>query len=621
MNGPGQEPRATLGTALAALRLAVGAAPGLALAQVVLAVAGGLAPLALGVLTKLVLDRIAADDSARGPLVGLALGLAAAGVGVATLPHLARYVEANWDREAAVVAQSRLYAALNRMTGLRELENPAFRDRLRLAEEAGRSSPVLLAGGLLELVRSVITVGGFALVLAGLNPWMVALVALAAIPTARTELSLSRQRARLLWRVSPATRRQLFYADLLTGLAAAKEVRLFGLAGLFHRRMLTELRSINAAHRRLERRQLVAQVALAVLGALAAGAGLVWAVLAARAGTLSVGDVAVFVAAVGAVQAAVSGSLGRFATAHHGLLIFTHYRDLTAPAPEPERAGGRPVPRLREGIELRDVWFRYADDQPWILRGVNLFVRAGETVGLVGLNGAGKSTLVKLLVRFYDPDRGAVLWDGVDLRELRVDDLRRRITALFQDFMCYDLSAAENIGVGDSDALDRRERLVAAARQAGVHDTVEALPHGYDTQLTRLFVDESDRADTGTGVLLSGGQWQRLALARGLLRGQRDLLVLDEPSAGLDARAEHDIHRRLRSLGGSGAAVLISHRLNALRLADRIVVLEGGRIVEDGDHDSLLAADGAYAQLFRLQAAGYRDGAGELVAGPGADRT
>ncbi|MBY8872676.1 ABC transporter ATP-binding protein/permease [Micromonospora sp. PLK6-60] len=618
MNGTGREPRATLGTALAALRLAAGAAPGLALAQVALAVAGGLAPLALGVLTKLVLDRIAADGSARGPLVALALGLAAAGVGAATLPHLNRYVEANWDRAAAVVAQSRLYAALNRMTGLRELENPAFRDRLRLAEEAGRSSPVLVAGGLLELARSLITVGGFALVLAGLNPWMVALVAVAAIPTARTELSLSRQRARMLWQVSPAARRQHFYADLLTGLAAAKEVRLFGLAGLFHKRMLGELGSINAAHRRLEGRQLVAQVALAVLGAVAAGGGLVWAVLAARAGTLSVGDVAVFVAAVGAVQGAVSGSLGRFATAHHGLLIFTHYRDLTAPTPE--RAGERPVPRLREGIELRDVWFRYADDQPWILRGVNLFIRAGETIGLVGLNGAGKSTLVKLLVRFYDPDRGAVLWDGVDLRELRVDELRRRMTALFQDFMCYDLSAAENIGVGDTDALDRRERLVAAARQAGVHDTVEALPHGYDTQLTRLFVDESDRADAGTGVLLSGGQWQRLALARGLLRGRRDLLVLDEPSAGLDARAEHDIHRRLRSLGGGGAAVLISHRLNALRLADRIVVLEGGRIVEEGDHDSLLAADGAYAGLFRLQAAGYRDGADELVASPGGDR-
>ncbi|MFC4020189.1 ABC transporter ATP-binding protein [Micromonospora sp. GCM10011542] len=604
--------------ALAALRLAVQAAPGVAAGQILLAVAGGVAPLALGVLTKLVLDHLALPAGpSRGTFVALALGLAAAGVGVAVLPHLSRYLDANWERAVTVVAQSRLYTAANRLIGLRELENPTFRDRLRLAEEASRGGPVLVADAVLEIARSTITVVGFALVLAGLNPWMVVLVALSTVPIARTELSLSQRRARMLWQVSPAARRQQFYADLLTGLDAAKEVRLFGLAGLFHRRMLAELRAINTAHRRVEIRQLVAQLLLAGMSALAAGAGLVWAVLAARTGQLSIGDVAVFIAAVAAVQGAAGATISRLAAAHHGALMFAHYQEVTTVGPDPATAApARPTTPLRTGIEFRDVWFRYAPDQPWILRGVNLTLRAGETVGLVGLNGAGKSTLVKLLVRFYDPDRGAVYWDGVDLRDLDVVGLRRRITALFQDFMCYDLTAAENIGVGDTAVLDHRDELVAAARQAGIHDTLDALPLGYETPLTRLFVDESDRADPGTGVLLSGGQWQRLALARALLRGHRDLLVLDEPSAGLDAQAEHDIHDRIRTLGRGRTAVLISHRLSALRLADRVVVLSGGQIVEDGDHHGLLATGGAYARLFRLQAAGYRDSHADLVAGP-----
>ena len=250
--------------------------------------------------------------------------------------------------------------------------------------------------------------------------------------------------------------------------------------------------------------------------------------------------------------------------------------------------------------------FRYAPDQPWVLRGVDLVLPRGCAVALVGLNGAGKSTLVKLLCRFYDPTRGAVLWDGIDVRELPVEQLRERIGVLFQDFMQYDLSAAENIGVGDVATLGDREPVVAAARRAGAHETLAALPRGYDTLLSRLFFDETDRNDPETGVLLSGGQWQRVALARTLLRDRRDLLILDEPSSGLDAEAEHEVHRQLREHREGRTSVLISHRLGAVRDADRIVVLAGGRVVEQGRHEELLAEDRTYARLFRLQADGYR---------------
>ncbi|MEV4132168.1 ATP-binding cassette domain-containing protein [Dactylosporangium sp. NPDC049742] len=249
------------------------------------------------------------------------------------------------------------------------------------------------------------------------------------------------------------------------------------------------------------------------------------------------------------------------------------------------------------------MWFRYGPDQDWVLRGVDLLIPHGTTVGLVGLNGAGKSTIVKLLCRFYDPERGAVLWDGVDLRELSLAGLRERVGVLFQDYMSYELTAAENIGLGDVAALTDDARIHAAARRAGIDPVLRELPAGYRTMLSKLFAPGDDDS---AGVLLSGGQWQRLALARTYLRDRRDLLILDEPSSGLDAEAEHAVHRGLRAHREGATSLLVSHRLGALRDADTIVVLAGGRVTERGTHADLVAADGEYARLFRLQAAGYR---------------
>ncbi len=326
-----------------------------------------------------------------------------------------------------------------------------------------------------------------------------------------------------------------------------------------------------------------------------------------------------FVAAVAGVQGALATLALEVARTHQALLLLDHYLAVTTAGPDlPLAAAPRPLPALSGGIELRDVWFRYSDAHPWILRGVSLRIPHGRSLALVGLNGAGKSTLVKLLCRFYDPTRGAILWDGVDLREVDVTAYRRRLSVVFQDYMHYDMTAAENIALGDLDALHDEQRLRAAAERAGIHQKLADLPHGYRTLLSRIFFTRPEGDGAHSGVMLSGGQWQRLALARAFLREGRDLMILDEPSAGLDAAAEHEVHAALCGHRGDRTGLLISHRLSAVRDADRIVVLKDGRVAEQGSHDALMALDGEYARLFTLQANGYRTDGEPVGAGPDA---
>jgi ATP-binding cassette subfamily B protein len=379
------------------------------------------------------------------------------------------------------------------------------------------------------------------------------------------------------------------------------------------RRLVTRTTQAARANERVDRRQLAVYAGLAALSALVAAGGTWWAVRAATRGQLTIGDLTMLIAALAAVASTLTSIITSAAVTYQSLLMFASFREVVTQEPDlplpphPVQAGP-----LRRGIELRDVWFRYGPDQPWILRGVSLLIPRGQALALVGHNGAGKSTLVKLLCRFYDPDRGAILWDGTDLRELDLGQLRDRVSVVFQDYMSYELSAADNIAVGD--LAQQRPALVAAARRAGIHQVLETLPKGYDTLLTRSYYDLSDADDPQAGVLLSGGQWQRLALARAFLRADRDLAVLDEPSAGLDAEAEHQLQGSLRADRRGRTTLLISHRLNTVRDADQIVVLSDGVVAEQGGHDVLMARGGIYARLFSLQAQGYTGGPAAGVA-------
>ncbi|MFE7756765.1 ABC transporter ATP-binding protein [Streptomyces sp. NPDC057429] len=591
---------------LTSCSLAATAAPGALVLYVLISLATGALPVIAAWLTKALVDRLAAGISVEG-LFTVAAGLALIGVLAGTSPQVTQYLRAQLDRRVGQIALNRLFVAVDSFTGLGHFENPRFLDRLRLAQQASRVSPNQTVEGLLGMVRAVITLTGFIGSLLVLDPLIAAFVLASGMPMLGAEISLSRRRARMMWAVSPAERREAFYSELLSTVQAAKEVRLFGLGGFLRGRMLAERRFADASARTVERREVVFQAGLGLVGASVSGAGLVWAAMAAQRGALSVGDVMIFVAAVAGTQGALVMLAGDVARCHQALSMFDHFIAVTTAPPDlPSPAAPEPLPALSEGIELRDVWFRYAEDQPWVLRGVDLHIPYGTSLGLVGLNGAGKSTLVKLLCRFYDPTRGAILWDGVDLCRTDPAELRGRIGAVFQDYMEYELSAAENIALGDLSALTDERRIHAAARNAGIHDELRRLHRGYETLLSRRFFMESNEEDRDLGTVLSGGQWQRLALARAFLRHERDLAILDEPSSGLDAAAEHAIHTSLQKYRDGRTSLLISHRLGVLRSADRIVVLSDGHITEQGTHTELVAEDGEYARLFALQAAGYR---------------
>jgi ATP-binding cassette, subfamily B, bacterial len=567
---------------------------------------GLLPPVAAWVLKELI-NSLTGAHPAAARVATLALVTVLLGALGLAMSELSMVIAASCQRSIAVAVTSDLYAAVNRIKGLASFEQPAFQDSLRLAEQAAEETPAGLSSMLALGLQSATTIAGFAGILLATWPPMLALLAAACVPTVAVQLLLARRSAANTEAMMRHYREWFLMRGLLSDPRAVTESRLLGLGEFFRTRLTTALRTATTADYAVKRRIAWTQGGTVLLGSLMTAAGAALVAVRAADGQLGVGNFVMFLAAVGGTQGALMATANQWATVGASVKLLGHYVEvLDAPGDLPVRPdpdGRNLTGPLRHGIELRDVWFRYGEDRDWVLRGVCAELPFGQATGLVGVNGAGKSTLIKLLCRLYDPQRGAILWDGVDLRELDPDELRARLAVTFQDFLTYDLTVAENIGLGDLGLFTDRTRIATAAALVDLDAPVRRLPHGYDTIVSRTFTS----ADGEAGTLLSGGQNQRLALARTLMRGHADLLVLDEPSSGLDADAEHRIHQVMQEYRRGRTSLLVSHRLSAVREADQILVLDAGRITERGTHDQLMNTAGSYARLFNRQAGGYAD--------------
>ncbi|HUH12917.1 MAG TPA: ABC transporter ATP-binding protein [Longimicrobiales bacterium] len=480
---------------------------------------------------------------------------------------------------------------------LEHFEDPDFYDHLERArrQTVGRLALISL---LLTMAQSTLTLLSLMAALVAFSPWLLLLLAVAVLPSFLGETHFAGLSYSLLYSWTPE-RRQLDYLRYVASSdRAAKEVKLFGLSGHLIHRYAELADAFYQANRTLAVRRAgvgAALVAVSTVVYYGAYGYMVWQTVA---GLITVGSLTFLAASFqrsrDLIQRILLGSADVF---EQSLFISDLFAFLEMQPRVASKPDARPVPRpIREGFVFDDVGFRYPDSDRWALRHVTLRLGAGERLALVGENGAGKTTLVKLLTRLYDPSEGRVLLDGVDLREYDIEDLRRSIGVIFQDFVRYDMVARENIAVGRIDGAGEGGRVEDAARKSLAADVIERLEKRYDHMLGRRFEGGAD---------LSGGEWQKVALARAYMRDAQ-VLILDEPTAALDARAEYQVFQRFAELTRGRMAVLISHRFSTVRMADRILVLGDGTVLEDGSHEELLARSGIYAELFTLQAAGYR---------------
>ncbi|GAB3332567.1 ABC transporter ATP-binding protein [Marilutibacter aestuarii] len=480
---------------------------------------------------------------------------------------------------------------------LEDFEDPDLQDKLDRArrQTMGR---VNLMSQIFGQVQDMITVASFAAGLLVYAPWLIALLAVALVPAFIGESHFNALGYSLNFAWTPERRQLEYVRQMGASVETAKEVKIFNLHTFLIERYRELAGRFFRANRTLARRRAFWGTLLAALGTL--GYYVAYAYIAWRtvSGDFSIGDLTFLAGSFLRLRQLLEGLLVGFSQVAGQALYLDDLFSFFAIRPEiATPAAPRDVPQpIRQGFVFENVGFRYPDADTWALRGLDFELRAGEVLALVGENGAGKTTLVKLLARLYDPDEGRILLDGHDLREYDLEQLRANIGVIFQDFVRYHLTAGENIGVGRIEAMDDAGRIRDAAARAMADTMIAGLPQGYDQVIGRRFK---------TGVDLSGGQWQKIAIARAYMR-EAQVMILDEPTAALDARAEFEVFQRFKELSDRRTAVLISHRFSSVRMADRILVLAEGRLEASGTHDELMAAGGRYAELFELQAAGYR---------------
>jgi ATP-binding cassette subfamily B protein len=576
------------------------AAPLAVAASLLLRFAISLIPVAVLAVTRAIIDSIYAltsQHTALPPkfwwLVGLEFGLACLGTILARLTDFSDTVLA--DKYTRHIS-TRIMEHASKLD-LTRYEDPAFCDRMERARVQGtdRVMMIQMTG---RLIQEGITTASLAVGIFVFSPWMLLFLLVCVLPAFLGETHFAFLGYSLNFEQTPA-RRQMEYFRILAGSKeSAKELKLFRLGPYLVRRYKALTDDIHQQTVQLARRKLFYGGFLTVLGTLGYYGTYAYVILETVKGVLTLGQLTFLAGAIAGASSNIQAFFSTFSEIADQALFMNDLLDFFSVQPSiVTKPGALLAPRpIRRGIEFRNVWFEYPGTRTPVLRDISFQLAPGERIALVGENGQGKTTITKLLTRLYDPSAGTILLDGADLREYDLEDWWSQIGVIFQDFVRYDMTAAENIAVGRIEAGASLAHIRAAARKSYAESVIEKLPRRYSQPLGCRFEG---------GVDLSGGEWQKIALARAHMRDAQ-VLILDEPTASLDARSEREVFERFADLTRGKASVLISHRFSAVRTVDRILVLDGGRVTEEGPHDRLVNDGGRYAEMFELQAAGYR---------------
>ena len=565
-----------------------------------LTLVGGVLPAVIAYIGQLIVDGVvAAMQSANPDTRGVLLLVGLEALVVIAVAATQRGISASQSLLRGLLGQRVNVMILEKAMTLElaHFEDSEFYDKLTQARREASSRPLSLVNRTFGLVQNAISLTSYSILLFAFSPWAVAILIAAGLPSFFAEAKFSGDAFRLFrWR-SPDTRMQMYLETVIAREDGVKEVKLFQLGPRLLQRYRDIFSRLFVEDRKLTIRRDTWGFILGLVSISALYAAYGWIVATTIMGTITLGAMTMYLVLFRQGQSAVAAILSSVSGMYEDNLYLSNlYEYLEQPVPI-RHGDAVKGPEPERGLEFENVSFTYAGTKEQALSNISLQIRPGESLALVGENGSGKTTLIKLLTRLYDPTEGRILLDGLDLQEWDVETLRQRVGVIFQDFGRYQFSVGENIGAGDVRHIDDKERWEKAATTGLAAPFIEDMPDSYETQLGRWFKG---------GRELSGGQWQKIALSRAFMRSDADILVLDEPTAAMDAASEAEVFEHFRTASKSKMTILISHRFSTVRAAAQIIVIHQGKILERGTHESLLAEDGQYAHLFKLQARGYQ---------------